>query len=193
MGIFLVVCSKKVYLRTLYFSFSVMVFNLSSQWQAQIICMFSKVKKKMRCVSKLKPKIQFSLSWTVGSLTRYMTNSAPTSLENSDLSNQTCLLLMGQCQTDIAFLCLVQLLKKENNTTSTGILPNEISADCTVVRWTRFPTASQNLKWLQLVQVMSEGSFSESILKSKLVPTRWLIKETFHFREGANCCVFPTG
>lgn len=191
MGIFLVVCSKKVWELCILVSLQWFSIYLPNDKHKSFVCLAKW--KKMRCVSKLKPKIQFSLSWTVGSLTRYMTNSAPTSLENSDLSNQTCLLLMGQCRTDIAFLCLVQLLKKENNTTSTGILPNEISADCTVVRWTHFPTASQNLKWLQLVQVMSAGSFSESILKSKLVPTSWLIKETFHFREGANCCVFPTG
>lgn len=93
-----------------------------------------------------------------------MINSAPSSLENSDPSNQTCLLLMGQCWTDITCLCFVQLLKKENITTSTGLLKNEISGDCTVVRWTHFPTASQNMKWLQLVQVMSAEVFLESII-----------------------------
>lgn len=78
-----------------------------------------------------------------------------------------------------------------------GFLPNEISVDCITMRWTHIPKASHNLKLLQLVQIMPDvlwlQEIFKSILKSKFVPTECLRKETFHFKEGTNCCVFPTG
>ena len=103
MAIFLVVCSKKVYLRALCFGFSVIVFHLSSQWHVSFVCLT--VKKNVSVNQS--QKIMSVYTWMVRSLIQDMISSGPTYLENSDPSNQTCLLLMGQCWTDIAFLCLV--------------------------------------------------------------------------------------
>lgn len=63
-----------------------------------------------------------------------------------------------------------------------GFLPNEISVDCITAKWTHIPTASHNLKLLQLVQIMPDvlwlQEIFESILKLKFVPTECLRKET---------------